>query len=63
MKTQKRYTREEKIKYYQFKVLRLEFALKNAQERLEHVMSDNYQDWNETVSSQIEQRRKRRKSG
>jgi len=54
----KKYTREEKKKYYQSKILNLEFALKKAQERLEYIMSEEYQDWDSDLQKELDQKNK-----
>ena len=47
------YSREEKIKYYQRRVLNLEFALQRAQDRLHYLNSEEYQDYNSALDKQL----------
>ena len=64
----KQYTRDQKIKYYKKKLERLEQASKDAEKlleelnaqsvhvemRLAHIEGDQYQDWSERVTSEIQ---------
>lgn len=61
MESKKRYTREEKIKHYQRKILNLEYALQRATERLHFIMSDNYQDWTSDLETDLRNTKARKK--
>jgi predicted RNase H-like nuclease (RuvC/YqgF family) len=56
----KNYSREEKIEYYNQQIEDLEnyiagkkYRLSKLKQRLEHIKSDNYQDWNSDLEKQL----------
>lgn len=58
MDSKKTYTREEKIKYYNWLIFDLESKLKKAQDRLHFIMSDAYQDWSSNLEKQLKEKKK-----
>lgn len=56
-KETKRYTRAEKLKYYATRVAYFEHMLKRAQERLDYISSDEYQEWDSELAKELEQKK------
>lgn len=57
MKEKKVYTREDKIKYFNWLIFDLEKKLETARERLDYVMSENYQEWNGSLEKQLKNKK------
>lgn len=53
----KNYTREEKIKYYQYLILHHERKMLAAQARLDFIKSEKYQDWNSSLESELKRKK------
>lgn len=57
MEKKVKYTREEKIKYYSLKVAKAQLILDGLNKRLERVLSPDYQDWDDSVTKQIKNKK------
>lgn len=58
MEAKKKYTRADKIQYYNWLIFDLSRKLTKAKERLDHIMSDNYQEWNGDLQEQLNKKKK-----
>lgn len=54
----KKYTRADKIQYYQWLIFDTKRKLEKAEERLKHIMSDDYQDWNSDLQKSLNEKKK-----
>lgn len=57
MEKKKSFTREEKIRYYNWLIFDLEKKLEKARDRLHYIMSDDYQDWDSDLAKEIRKKK------
>lgn len=55
--TKKVYSREEKKKYFREEILMLEAKLIRLKRRLEYIESDQYQDWDSSLSTELKEKK------
>lgn len=67
MANKKKYTREEKIRYYtelieqdHAKMFYLKYKIRRNEKRLAYLQSDSYQDWDEELPKQLLKKRAKR---
>lgn len=54
----KTYTREEKIEYWTYEMIKAKRRMQYAEARLEFIKSDKYQDWNSELQKQLEEKKR-----
>lgn len=54
MKNNKKYSREEKIKYYTYLMLKHDMAFHRAKERLRQLKSKDWQDWESDLQKDLD---------
>lgn len=58
MKEEKKvYSRSEKLKYFAAKVAYYEYLMKRAQERLDFIASDKYQEWESDLAKELDEKK------
>lgn len=55
------YTREEKIKYYTYMRMQLEYRLERVVRRLEYLNSEEYQDWRSDLQEDLQYKKSKKK--